>query len=107
MKLSELKEDDTQLDELLPALAAKAVGSLAKGVTTGTGVGGALAKAGKAVGLTPSPGDLDDLAAVQANPMAAVKMAKDRMDQKKQIQDQIKDTEKQLNDLRKQLADLG
>lgn len=104
MKLRDIKENDQQLDELLPGLAAKAVGSLAKGVVSGTGVGGALAKAGKAVGMVPSATDLDDLKSVAADPLAAVKAAKDAAEKKKQIQDAIKQKQQELQDLQKQLA---
>jgi hypothetical protein len=47
------------------------------------------------------------LAGGAMDPMQAAAAAKERMDQKKQVQDQIKQTEQQLNDLRKQLAELG
>lgn len=41
------------------------------------------------------------------DPAQAAQAAKQRADQKKQIQDQIKQTEQTLNSLRKQLAELG
>ena len=106
MRLFEFSNDisNLRLDELLPGLAAKAVGSLANGVATGTGVGGALAKAGAAVGMVPSPTDLADVAAVAANPLEFAKAAKEANTLKKQLQDQIKQTEQSLKDLRAQLA---
>ncbi len=47
------------------------------------------------------------LAGGQMNPAQAAQAAKDRIEQKKQVQDQIKELEKQLADARKQLASLG
>jgi hypothetical protein len=106
MRVSEFSNDisNLRLDEMLPGLAAKAVGSLANGVVSGTGVGGALAKAGAAVGMVPSPTDLADLADAAADPLAVAKAYKDANTLKKQLQDQIKQTEASLKDLRAQLA---
>lgn len=47
------------------------------------------------------------LAGGQMDPAQAAQAAKQRQEQKKQIQDQIKAAEQQLTDLRKRLAELG
>jgi hypothetical protein len=91
MKLSEFSFD-TRLSELLPAAAAPAPGMQA------------------APGAAPKPGQPQQaagLASGQMDPAQAAQAAKDKIEQKKQIQDQIKQTEAQLNDLRKRLAELG
>jgi hypothetical protein len=117
MRLSDLKEDQ-QLDEFLPAVGA-AVGGAAKAVGSAIGgaakaVGGALktgaaaaGKLGQQVGQQAAVGQQAGLAGGGMDPAQAAAAAKERMDQKKQVQDQIKQTEQQLNDLRKQLAELG
>lgn len=115
MRLSELKEDDKQLDEFLPALGA--VGSA---IATGArAVGGALATGAKAVGgaalgAAKAGAQAVGQAAGQAasgiagiDPAQAAMAAKEQLEQKKQLQDQIKQAELQLTDLRKQLAELG
>ena len=55
----------------------------------------------------PAPAPQAGLATGQMNPAQAAQAAKDRMEQKKQIQDQIKQLEQQLTDARKRLAELG
>ena len=92
MKLSDLKENDRQLAELLPTTGAVA----------GTTSAGAVRP-----GVQSAPGATAGLASGQMDPAQAAQAAKDRQDQKRQLQDQIRQTEKQLNDLRKQLASLG
>jgi hypothetical protein len=47
------------------------------------------------------------MAGGQMDPVQAAQAAKERQEQKKQIQDQIKQTEQALMDLRKKLAELG
>lgn len=96
MKLTDLKENDRQLDELLPALGAvgSAIGGAAKAV--GSAIGGAVKTA--ATGLA-APGQMDPAQAAQA--------VKDRQEQKKQIQDAIKAKQQELADLQKQLTQLG
>ena len=47
------------------------------------------------------------LAGGQMDPAQAAQAAKDRMEQKKQLQDQLKQLEQQLVDTRKRLAELG
>jgi hypothetical protein len=116
MKLSDLKENDKQLDEILPAIGA-AVGGIARGAATvgsaavkgAQAVGGAVAKGAQAVGNAAVKGAqaVSGLAGGNMDPAQAAAAAKERIDQKKQVQDQIKQTEQQLNDLRKQLAELG
>lgn len=94
MKLSDLKENDYQLDELLPT-----IGAVASGVSN---------VAGTAPGTTQAPGQAaSGLATGQMNPAQAAQAAKQRMDQKKQIQDAIKQKQQELSDLQKQLAQIG
>ena len=96
MKLSDLKENDRQIDELLPALGA--VGSAAAGAAkaVGSAIGGAAKTA--ATGLA---------AQGQMDPAQAAMAAKDRNEQKKQIQDAIKQKQQEIADLQKQLTQLG
>lgn len=106
MKLSDLKENDQQLDELLPAIG-QAVGGIARGAAA---VGGKIAQGVKAVGSAvgqAAQGFQAGLAGGGMDPAQAAQAKKDRDEQKKQIQDQITQTEQQLSDLRKQLAQLG
>lgn len=90
MRLFDLKENDHQLDELLPTMAAvaPAAGQVAQPVALGT---------------QPAAG----LATGQMDPAQAAQAAKQRNEQKKQIQDAIKTKQKELSDLQKQLAQLG
>lgn len=106
MKLSDIKKEDRQLDEILPALAGaamKGLGSLAGSALGGLGadlasgaasaVGGAMAdKAMGAVGLGPGQ---------------AAAASQERNEKKKEIQDAIQAKQQEINDLRKQLAELG
>lgn len=55
----------------------------------------------------PQQAQPSGLATGAMNPAQAAQAAKDRLEQKKQVQDQIKQLEKQLADARKQLATLG
>ena len=90
MRLFDLKENDHQLDELLPTIGAvaPAAGQVAQPA---------------AVGTQPAAG----LATGQMDPAQAAQAAKERNEQKKQIQDAIKMKQKELSDLQKQLAQLG
>ena len=104
MKLSDLKENDQQLDELLPALGAVA-GGVARGAA-------ALGGAALARGTTPAAGSAvnqaaSGLAGGGMDPAQAGQAVKDRQEQKKVIQQQIQAKQKELDDLRKQLATLG
>jgi hypothetical protein len=104
MKLSDLKENDQQLDELLPALGAVA-GGVARGAA-------ALGGAALARGTTPAAGSAvnqaaSGLAGGGMDPAQAAQAVKDRQEQKKVIQQQIQAKQKELDDLRKQLATLG
>lgn len=64
-------------------------------------------------GQTPAPGAAPAQPARSGQPIGgldpaqAAQAAKQRADQKKQLQDQIKQTEQTLNNLRKQMAELG
>lgn len=102
MRLFDLKED-RQLDELLPALGAvgSAVGGAAKAV------GGALAKGASAIGGAAKTAATGLAAPGQMDPAQAAQAAKERQDQKKQIQDAIKAKQQELADLQKQLTQLG
>jgi hypothetical protein len=94
MRLTDLKENDRQLDEI-PALAISAAQKIA-----GTKVGQTVASK---LGATP-----DDMATLQQiNPAQAAAAAKERQDQKKQVQDAIKAKQQELSDLQKQLVSLG
>lgn len=129
MRLSDLKENDKQLDEILPAIGAVA-GGIARGAASLGGAvsrgGAALAKgAGSAVragtqqigkiaaqgsnlaGQVGRAANLGGLEGGGMDPAQAAAAAKEQQEQKKQVQDQIKQTETQLADLRKQLASLG
>lgn len=55
----------------------------------------------------PQPTQKPGLATGQMDPAQAAQAAKDRMEQKKQLQDQLKQLEQQLVDTRKRLAELG
>jgi hypothetical protein len=104
MRLTDLKENDKQLDEFLPAVGA-AVGGIARGAAAvgSTALKGAQALGGAAVKGAQAAG----LAGGQMDPAQAADAAKQQQEQKKQIQDQIKQTQAQLTDLQKQLAELG
>ena len=125
MRLSDLKENDKQLDEILPVVGAVA-GGIARGAAALGGAalrgGAALAKgAGSAIragtqqigkiaaqsGAVQGAGELMGLTGGGMDPAQAAQAAKEQQEQKKQVQDQIKQTEQQLADLRKQLAGLG
>jgi len=102
MKLSDLRENDRQIAELLPALGAVggAIGGAAKAV------GGAMAKGASAVGSALKT-TASGLAGGQMDPAQAAMAAKERQDQKKQIQDAIKNKQAELAELQKQLTQLG
>jgi hypothetical protein len=95
MRLQDLREHDHQLDEILPAIGA-AVGGAVRGVA------GAVSQGVKAVGQTAS-----GLAGGGMDPAQAAAAAKDRQDQKKQVQDAIKQKQQELADLQKQLVQIG
>lgn len=106
MRLSEVITEKSQLDEVLPALAAgaakvgaQALGGVAK--MAGSMLGGS--KPATPSTTQPAAGPV----AGQMDPAQAAQAAKERTEQKKQVQDQIKQTEQQLIDLRKKLAELG
>ena len=93
MRLSDLRENDQQLDELLP--------------TTGAVTGGVGTTIAPAPGTQPTAKPASGLAGGQMDPAQAAQAAKQRSDQKKQVQDAIKQKQKELQDLQKQLAQLG
>jgi hypothetical protein len=102
MKLSDLKENDAQLDEILPALGAvgSAIGGAARGAASA--IGGAVKGAAGQVGQAMS-----GLAGGGMDPTQAAQASKDQQEQKKQIQDAIKQKQAELADLQKQLAQIG
>jgi len=126
MRLQDIvNEDDQQLNEFLPALAAGAAGI----ARVGSAVGGALAKGAQAVGGAVSKGAQAVGGAVSKVGTGALKTAaeiaatmpatsndpkiqsammaqqqKQTQEQRKAIQDQITAVTKQLTDLRRQLS---
>lgn len=90
MKLSDLKERDSQLDELLPS---GNVGATAPAPT-----------------MSPAATQAAASTQVQNDPQAQAKMmaqqALDRQNRKKEIQNQIRVKQAELQDLQKQLAQL-
>ena len=117
MRLQDIvNEDDQQLNEFLPALAAGAAGI----ARAGSAVGGALAKGAQAVGGAVSKvgtGALKTAAEIAATMPATsndpkiqsamlAQQQKQTQEQRKAIQDQITAVTKQLTDLRRQLSQL-
>ena len=108
MRLQDIvNEDDNQLNEFLPALAAGAArvgGALAKGASS---VGSAIGKAGTGA-LQTAAGMAAAMPATSTDPkIQGAMMAqqqKQRLEQRKAIQDQITAVTKQLTDLRRQLT---
>ena len=106
MRLKDLKENDKQLDEFLPAVGA-AVGGIARGAAAvgstalkgAQALGGAAVKGAQALGSAAVKGaqaaGQAGLAGGQMDPAQAAQAAKDQQEQKKQIQDQIKQTQAQ------------
>jgi len=84
--------DFLKIRELAPTVAAPIPGA-APGAAATPGQPSAAKPAGLATG--------------QMDPAQAAQAAKDRIEQKKQLQDQIKQLEQQIADARKQLASLG
>jgi hypothetical protein len=109
MRLQDIvNEDDKQLNEFLPALAAgaarvgsAAVGTLAKGAqAVGTAVGKGAMQAAIGSAMPATSNDPKVQGAIMAQ------QQKQRLEQRKAIQDQITAVTKQLNDLRRQLTQL-
>jgi hypothetical protein len=96
MRLANISENDFRLRELMPGTSTTTASPAPTGgmPTVGTITTGA---------NTQQPG----LATGQMDPAQSAQAAKDRQEEKKQVQDQIKATEQQLIDLRKRLAELG
>lgn len=117
MKLSDLKENDEQLDEILPAIGA-AVGGIARGAAAvggaalrggaalAKGVGSAVTQGAKAIGQAAGQA-ASGLAGGGMDPAQAAMAKKEHDAQKKEIQDAIKQKQQELTDLQKQLAQLG
>ena len=122
MRLKDLREHDQQLDEILPAIGAAVGGAVRGAGTLAKGVGSAVTKGVnvigqgvKAVGNLASQGakavgqaaQASGLAGGGMDPAQAAAAAKDRQDQKKQVQDAIKAKQQELADLQKQLVQIG
>lgn len=88
MKLTDLKEYDSQLAELTPMQGP--AGSAPQPMP------------GSMIGQKPS-----GLAGGQMDPAQAAMAVKQRQEQKKSIQDAIKQKQKELADLQKQLSQIG
>lgn len=95
MRLFDLKENDRQLEDLLPAMGAS-TGAPAPGAT----------QVGQPLGQQPGQ-PAAGLAGGQMDPAQAAQAKKDHDQQKKQVQDAIKQKQQELADLQKQLAQLG
>ncbi len=125
MRLSDLKENDKQLDEILPvigavggAVARAAVPAIARGAAAlgsaalrggaalARGAGSAISQGAKAIGQGVTQA-ASGLAGGGMDPAQAAMAAKERNDQKKQIQDAIKQKQQELADLQKELTALG
>jgi len=117
MRLQDIvNEDDQQLNEFLPALAAGATGI----ARVGSAIGGVVAKGAQAVGgaigkagtgaLKTAAGMAATMPATSNDPKVQSAMMaqqqKQTQEQRKAIQDQITAVTKQLTDLRRQLTQL-
>jgi hypothetical protein len=117
MRLKDVIVEGTRIDEIVPVIGAvaggavKAAGAIGKaalqgGAALARGAGSAMAPgtqaAGQAAGQT-APG----LAGGAMDPVQAAQAAKEKTEQKKQIQDAIRAKQQELTDLQKQLAALG
>ena len=107
MRLQDIvNEDDKQLNEFLPALAAGAArvgGALAKGASS---VGSAIGKAGPALQTAANVASMMPATSTDPKIQGAMmaQQQKQRLEQRKAIQDQITAVTKQLTDLRRQLT---
>lgn len=114
MRLKDLKENDQQLDEFLPAMlgaagsaVSGAVGTAARAVGSAVQAGGtALAKG--AANVAGAVGQkVAGLAAGGMDPAQAAQAKLQHDAQKKEIQDAIKAKQQEISDLQKQLSSLG
>jgi len=76
-------------------------------IPTSVGMGSTSAPPATSAPPTQAAPQQSGLAGGQMDPAQAAQAAKDRMEQKKQLQDQLKQLEQQLVDTRKRLAELG
>lgn len=126
MKLSEIKGNDDQLDEILPVIGAVGAG-LARGAAAAGGMlargaakVGSMAAQGIAKGATKAAGALGNLAAKGAGNLAAkagagnvadpAQLAQQKAEvdgQKKELQQAIQLKQKEILDLQKQMAELS
>jgi len=123
MRLKDVIVEGTRIDEIVPVIGAvaggavKAAGAIGKaalqgGAALARGVGSAMASgtqaAGQAAAGQAAAGQAAaGLAGGAMDPVQAAQAAKQRTEQKKQIQDAIRAKQQELTDLQKQLAALG
>lgn len=116
MRLKDLKENDQQLDEFLPALGAIAGGVARVGASAVGAVGRGVAAAGQAAGRAVATGlqkgaqavgQAAGLAGGGMDPAQAAQAKQQHDAQKKEIQDAIKAKQQEISDLQKQLSSLG
>lgn len=110
MRLSDLKENDRQLDEFIPAMlgaAGSAVGGAARAVGGAVQAGGAALAKGAANVAGAVGQKVAGLAAGGMDPAQAAQAKQQHDAQKKEIQDAIKAKQQEISDLQKQLSSLG
>jgi hypothetical protein len=118
MRLKDVIVEGTRIDEIVPVIGAvaggavKAAGAIGKaalqgGAALARGVGSAMASGTQAAGQAAAGQAAAGLAGGAMDPVQAAQAAKQRTEQKKQIQDAIRAKQQELTDLQKQLAALG
>jgi hypothetical protein len=123
MRLQDLKENDRQLDEILPVIGAIGAGVARVGAGAAQAVGRGVMAGGQAVGRAVASGVQKGVQAVGAgirqggqaaglagggmDPAQAAQAKKDHDEQKKQVQDAIKQKQAEISDLQKHLSSLG
>jgi hypothetical protein len=95
MRLANISESDFRLRELMPGTSTTAASPTPQGTVPTMGTQ-------QQTQTQPS-----GLAGWGMDPAQAAQAAKQRQEEKKQIQDQIRQTEQMLVDLRKRMAELG
>jgi hypothetical protein len=95
MRLANISESDFRLHELMPGTSTTTASPTPQGTIPTMGT------------QQQSPGQQAGLAGGGMDPAQAAQAAKQRQEEKKQIQDQIRQTEQMLVDLRKRMAELG
>jgi len=95
MRLANISENDFRLRELMPGTSTTTASPTPQGTVPTMGT------------QQQAQAQQSGLAGGSMDPAQAAQAAKDRQEEKQQVQDQIKATEQQLIDLRKRLAELG